>query len=405
MAAPQQNNADIAALETPTAEPDGAAPGLDSEAPVGLRLAAVRKARGLSHVDVHNGTKIKILHVAAIEAGERAHLPATPFVAGFVKAYAQFLCLDADAYARAYKREAGFVPLAAPVQAAIVREVMQARASETVDAQTPAHATAASLLTSTALVPFIDASSAGATDPAAVTAGPARTLDADKLVTWLGAGAVIALAAFIAGRAAQPAGATSDLAPSPAPTIIAAAPAAVAVEPIAPVAEIAPQVVEPLESPAPLAAVKPPVLKPKPKKPIVEEAQAAPVSETPPSVLFTMLESAVEPAAAEEAPLAPAEEAPLAPEPKIIPARVTRSAAPVYPERCALRAGENVGVSVIFSITAEGRPVAASVASTQNRCFNSAALRAVYEMRFSPRTIDGAPAIESGKIVSVQFVR
>ena len=393
MAAPHQNIADVVVLKTGAAEPDHGDLYHDSDAPVGLKLAAQRKAKGLTHADVHAGTKIKIVHIAAIETGDKAALPATPFTAGFVKAYAQFLGLDADAFARAYKQEAGFTPLAAPVQAAIIHEVMQARASEAAPVETPA-ASASSLLTSTALVPVAPAALRAPEAPATATGSALRTPDADKMVTWLGAGAAIAIVAFIAGRAAQPASPQPQ--PLPEPIVVAETPAPQPPNPelIAPVVELQPQVVEPLEPTPVVEAVKPPIVKPKPKRRIVvEEPPPPPVEETPAPVLIAT--------PAVETPPEPAIE----PEPKVVPARVTRGAIAVYPERCATRAGEKVGVSVIFSITTEGKPVSASVASTDNRCFNSAALRAIYEMRFSPRTIDGAAAIEAGKIVTVQFVR
>lgn len=389
MAAPLQNTADIVVLNTPAPESVTNPADIDTAAPVGLKLAAARKAKGLSHVDVHHGTKIKILHIAAIEAGERAHLPATPFTAGFVKAYAQFLGLDADAYARAYKQEAGFVPPAAPPQETIVRDLTRSPSPLQADAQALAPATVR---------------------PSA----PSRGLDAEKLVTWLGVGAAIAVAAFIAGRAAEPRPTAAETAPAPVPTVVSAPPAAAPtpapIEPPAPIAEAAPPAIEAIEPPPAVAAAKPPAVKPKPKLPKPIETPA-PISETPPSILFTMLES--EPAAlagptdAVTEPLLseadPAEVAP--PAPVIVPARVARGAVAVYPERCAVRAGDKVGVSVMFSITTDGKPVSASVAASDNRCFNSAALRAVYDMRFSPRTVDGVPSIETGKSVTVQFVR
>ncbi len=391
MAAPHQNIADVVVLKTPASEPDLGDLNLDSGAPVGLKLAATRKAKGLTHADVHAGTKIKIAHIAAIETGDRASLPATPFTAGFVKAYAQFLGLDADAFARAYKQEAGFAPLAAPVQAAIVREVMQAHAAETASVE-PARAGAPLLLQSTALVP-----AAPLPPPDEVTTvasvAPAHRLEAGKVVTWLGAGAAVAVVAFIAGRAAQPAAPAPVIAPAPAVIAEAPAPAPVVIETQAPVVQLAPRVVEPIEALPAIAAVKPPAPKPKPKKPVVIEAPAPIVEETPAPVLIA--------APAVEAPVEPA---PM-PEPVIVPARVSRSAAPEYPERCAARSSAKVGVSVMFSITPEGRPVSASVASSENRCFNSAALRAVYDMRFSPRTVDGVATVETGKTVTVQFVR
>jgi TonB family protein len=404
MAAPHQNIADVVVLKTPAADPDFGDLNLDSDAPVGLKLAALRKAKGLTHADVNAGTKIKIVHIAAIESGDRAALPATPFTAGFVKAYAQFLGLDADAYARAYKQEAGFTPLAAPLRDAIIAAQKSSEAAVLTPAAPAAPATQAEItvtaLTTTAIVPV--PSSAPVSEPTAPAhRGAVRSGDADKVVTWLGAGAAIAVVAFLAGRAVQPQHVTSDI-PAPAPTFIAEAPAPVpppvAVETAPLPVDPAPPAIENVEPAPVVAAVRPPVVKPQPRKKILSEAAPAPVEATPPPVIVE--------ASSSEAMVTSAQEEPApAPEPKIIAARMTRSASPDYPERCAMRAGEKVSVNLVFSITAEGRPVAASVVSSDDRCFNAAAQRAVYDMRFSPRTVDGVPTIETGKTVTVQFVR
>lgn len=403
MAAPHQNIADIVVLKTPAPTPDTGDLDLDSEASTGLKLAAARKAKNLTHADVNAGTKIKIAHIAAIETGDRAALPATPFTAGFIKAYAQFLGLDADAFARAYKQETGFVALAAPALTAIMREAAKARADER-RADEPTRP-AAHVPPSQVLNPDPAAARSRAAEaPGPAGASTARGPDADKMVTWLGAGAVIAVIAFLAGRAVQPDAATSEIAAPPS-TVIAAAPATapaplpVIIEPAPPVAESAPPASKPVDPSPALETVKPPVVKPKPKKTEAAEAPPAPEEITPAPVLIIAPATEAPPAEiVEEAPPAP-------PEPTIVPAKVTRPATPLYPERCAVRAGEKVAVSVVFSITAQGKPVAASVAASDNRCFNSAAQRAVYDMRFSPRTIDGVPAIETGKSVTVQFVR
>jgi TonB family protein len=213
--------------------------------------------------------------------------------------------------------------------------------------------------------------------------------------------------------------------PVPEPAILEP-PASAAVSATAPA--------DPIEPSPAKASIVPPKLKPTPKKPAAEQSPAAPIDlppapveatpspieatpatiedppaptgaaeaaieATPAPVLFTAppIESPVEtPSAAAPEPVA---------EPTIVAARVTRAAVAVYPERCATRAGEKVGVSVLFSVTTEGKPISASVVASDNRCFNTAAVRAVYDMRFSPRTIDGAPAVETGKTVTVQFVR
>ena len=406
MAAPHQNIADIVVLKAAAAEPDHGDLYLDGDAPVGLKLAAMRKAKGLSHADVHAGTKIKIVHIAAIEAGDRADLPATPFTAGFVKAYAQFLGLDADAFARAYKEEAGFTPIAAPVRDAIIAaqktnsEQPTRSTIETALTAAPAAEIAQAAMGTTALVPLpAPAPTIESAIPAPASAS--RPGEPDKMVTWLGAGAVIAVVAFLAGRAAQPQQVTSEIAP-PAATVIAAAPAEVTA-PVArvvpeiapPAAEIAPPIAEPVDAAPIVEVIKPPVVKPQPKKRIAQEAPTAPAEETPAPVIV------MAPAAPIVVETAPA----TMPEPTIIAAKMTSAATPEYPERCAMRAGERVGVTLVFSITTDGRPVSASVIASDDRCFNSAAQRAVYDMRFSPRTVDGVPAIETGKAITVQFVR
>ncbi len=428
MAAPHQNIADIVVLKASAEEPGIDDVDLDGGAPVGHSLATMRKAKGLTLADIHAGTKIKPAHIAAIEAGDLSALPATPFTAGFVKAYAQFLGLDADAFARAYKQEAGFVPLAAPALTAIMRQAAKTRAAETrdddavlADADLPP-APSPSTAVAAAAAPFA-APVLAATPYASAPASASRRADPDRMVTWLGVGAAIAVVAFLAGRALQPQQTKTEII-APPPTIIAEAPAAapapepVAVEPAT--VEIAPPAVEQAPPPTVVAAVKAPTVKPRPKQPPADEAPPAPIEATPVPVLFTMpivdapasadAEAAPAAAIAADEPPAPpaaiaADEPPAAPEPTIVPARMIRGATPLYPERCAGRAGETVAVSLIFSVTPDGRPVSASVISSTDRCFNPAAQRAVYDMRFSPRTVDGVPALETGKTVTVQFVR
>lgn len=416
MVASHQDIADIAVLKASAEDPAIGDFNLDGSVGVGLSLATMRKAKGLTHADIHAGTKIRPEHIAAIEAGDLDALPATPFTAGFVKAYAQFLGLDADRFARAYKEETGFVPLAAPALTAIMREAAKTRAagSRGEESPLPAASSASAPALAPAPPPF-SAPQSAAWSPSALVRG----IEADKLVTWLGAGAAIAVAAFLAGRAVQPQKATSEIAappptviaeaptPTPEPVVLAPAPAPAAIKLAPPAAEVRPIVIEP--APTAVAAVKPPMVKPQPKNKTAEEVPPAPVEATPVPVLYTtpavedppLADLVAEP----PAPVAAVEEPPAAPQPEIIPARMIRGATPEYPDRCAGRAGEMVAVKVIFSITPEGKPVSASVVSSSDRCFNPAAQRAVYDMRFSPRTVDGVPALETGKTVTIQFVR
>ncbi len=73
----------------------------------GARLAATRRAAGLSHSEVSDATKIKIAHLAAIEASDRDALPAIPFTLGFVKTYAKYLGLDGDELTQQFRADIG----------------------------------------------------------------------------------------------------------------------------------------------------------------------------------------------------------------------------------------------------------------------------------------------------------
>ena len=108
--------------------------------------------------------------------------------------------------------------------------------------------------------------------------------------------------------------------------------------------------------------------------------------------------SATAPGAAAEAPL-------LTPrlKPVVVSAALTASVAPVYPESCA--GGVLESVTVVFDITPAGRAANARVASSTNACFEAAALSAVGQWRFSPRTVDGAPVVDAGKRATLNFRR
>ena len=77
---------------------------------VGERLAAARKAMGLEIDDIAGRTRIAKRQISAIESGDHAALPAPTYSAGFVKAYAQVVGLDAPALARDFRVELGAAP-------------------------------------------------------------------------------------------------------------------------------------------------------------------------------------------------------------------------------------------------------------------------------------------------------
>ena len=74
----------------------------------GAHLAAAREAQGLPLSEAAERTHIKQSHLAAIEAVDTAGLPPRPYALGFVKAYAEFLGLEAAPIVARFKEDAGY---------------------------------------------------------------------------------------------------------------------------------------------------------------------------------------------------------------------------------------------------------------------------------------------------------
>lgn len=349
---------------------------------VGQRLAAARREKGLSLEDVFNGTKIKLAHIAAIEADDRASLPAVPFTAGFIKAYAQFLGFNPDDYAGAYRVEVGQPGL---------REELPAEPA----APAPAGAREAGGRTSAAGIAALFA--AGAAGLALIYFG-AQWMARERLPD-AGAAPVVA----------------TETEKSAAPILASVVPAqseAVADAPVAvePAASAAP--------PAPVAASTAPIpastdVSPSRLSAPPRDVQRSDASRTParavrreraPDVAPTEAMTVASLAApSQEAPVLAAAEEFAPAEPTIVAAAVTRSVAAAYPERCARMAADVEHIDVVMDITVEGRPTNARVTQSSNPCFNEAAIEAAMRMRFSPRTVDGEPAMEIAKRVTVRF--
>lgn len=90
-------------------------PGADYES-AGAHLAAVREAAGLTLAEAADKTHIRERHLRAIETLELESLPSRPYAIGFVRAYAEFLELDAARIVDRFKEDAGY-SAAAPVPA------------------------------------------------------------------------------------------------------------------------------------------------------------------------------------------------------------------------------------------------------------------------------------------------
>jgi hypothetical protein len=78
---------------------------------VGQVLRATREAKGQTLEDVERVTRIRVRHLAALEADQFATLPSTAHARGFLKNYAQHLGLDSTALLAAYEVQVQKRPL------------------------------------------------------------------------------------------------------------------------------------------------------------------------------------------------------------------------------------------------------------------------------------------------------
>ncbi len=72
---------------------------------VGESLKNAREAQGLSIKDIEDGTNIRASYLEAIEKGDYGALPSEVYVRGFIRNYANFLKLDAEAIVLQFKEE------------------------------------------------------------------------------------------------------------------------------------------------------------------------------------------------------------------------------------------------------------------------------------------------------------
>lgn len=72
---------------------------------VGYTLRQERERQNLAIQDIEEGTSIRASYIEAIEAGEYDKLPGAVYTKGFIKNYAKFLGLDADAMAKEFAKD------------------------------------------------------------------------------------------------------------------------------------------------------------------------------------------------------------------------------------------------------------------------------------------------------------
>ena len=340
----------------------------------GSFLASARAAAGLSIEEVSGATKVKVAHLQAIEEMRADLLPALPYTIGFVKAYARHLGLDADAVAARFKEDA-----AASAPATLVPPQM-ARTDITAGGE---GARIVSVFAILAIVLFGiwvvfqltggEAGDAAAPEPRVrlgdapavqPTPRPSRQIPPDSENETPGSvfnnapAAGDAPISDAAGSEEEAAVSGEDLTDASAAAENQNAAEETGAEEQTEAASAGPAVTQEESEPAPV--------RPLPRR------RAPPPSQP-------------------------------RPEPVIVEAELIRSAAPVYPERCARSARAVEQVTLNFDVTANGRAANTRVVSSTNDCFEAEAVRTIARWRFSPKTINGTPAADAGKTATLNF--
>jgi len=78
--------------------------------PVGKKLSAERRKHGLSIADIERTTRIRGRFIEAIEEEDWAHLPAVPYVKGYIQGYAKAVGVDATPLLREYEQDISSTP-------------------------------------------------------------------------------------------------------------------------------------------------------------------------------------------------------------------------------------------------------------------------------------------------------
>ena len=375
--------------------------GVDEAPSAGAFLASARNAAGLSLVIVSDATKVKVEHLEAIEASDASALPITAYAVGFVKVYARYLGLDEAAVAKRFKKDIGAdQPLASAA-------VAQAPVEPSNSPHISEGARMVSVFGIIAILIFVF------WIVLQITSGPgddgaARVTSAPEQRVRLGSAPLPAPAPR--QRAPEVVEEAEESTP-PAPAVNAAAQ-----EPSDVASQDTPFETVLSESAAPesAAAVDAPVPQSEQSEDISPSATLSDqpvISLTEPLPLITapVAESLSElPIASPERRTEVVRQRPdpvIVPDPIIVNAQLSRSIAPQYPNRCARNAEDLERVTVIFDVTAQGRPANVRVADTSNACFNTAAVSTLKRWRFDPKTVDGAPRPDLAKQATLNFRR
>ena len=102
----------------------------------GDALRQEREKQNLTIKDVEKGTSIRALYIESIEKGEYDKLPGEAYTKGFIRSYANFLKLDANALVKQYMQENNPEKMAAQEQARADEEKARA-AQQAVEREAP----------------------------------------------------------------------------------------------------------------------------------------------------------------------------------------------------------------------------------------------------------------------------
>ena len=97
---------------------------------VGDKLRQERQRQNLTVKDIEQATSIRGLYIECIEKGDYGQLPGDVYTKGFIRNYANFLKLDADACVQQYVEETNPEKAAAQEAARAARAAQEARAEE-----------------------------------------------------------------------------------------------------------------------------------------------------------------------------------------------------------------------------------------------------------------------------------
>ena len=366
---------------------------------VGVFLAASRIAAGISIEALSEAIKVKVSHLQSIEAMRPDLLPPLPYVIGFVKSYARHLGLDADEIAMRFRDEAGG---AVPVS---LSDARTQRTPDTGDdgARWVSIFAVLAITLFVAWVFFQILFNGGRDERVAAVPEKRVTLGAPiaQPVTPRPSKTSVATPETQVDNEAPDAG-TDEALEVNNEIVVAEIPEETAAVAVAPVAE-RPTVIE--QAPAQQDAA-----------PQIISRERAPLPRSEPSqIISSPTTSAAAQNVAQRNGSVPISErvkrplprrpTPAAQKPVIAPAQLVRSSAPYYPNRCAGRAVALETVTINFDVNAEGRAVNAKISSSTNDCFDSEALRTLSRWRFDPKTVDGNPAVETGKTATLNFRR